>query len=64
MSALLKTSIIAYMVVFWIASDENVILEIFAVPFLRIAAPPGAVGKIRYIYIYIYIYIYEDNVIR
>ena len=29
------------MVVFWSASDENVILEIFAAPFLRIAAPPG-----------------------
>ena len=30
------------MVVFWSASDENVILEIFAAPLLRIAAPPGA----------------------
>ena len=35
MSALLKTSVIAHMVVFWSASDENVILEIFAAPLLR-----------------------------
>ena len=42
MSALLKTSIFAHMVVFWNATDENVILEIFAAPLLRIAAPPGA----------------------
>ena len=32
MSALFKTSIIAYIVVLWSASDENVILEIFAAP--------------------------------
>ena len=42
MSALLKTSIFAHMVVFWNATDENVILEIFVDPFLRIAVPPGA----------------------
>ena len=41
MSALLKTSIIAHMVVFWSASDENVILEIFATPLLRITALLG-----------------------
>ena len=34
MSTLLKISIIAHMVVFWSASDENVILEIFAAPLL------------------------------
>ena len=51
MLVLLKTSIIAHMVVFWSASDENVIQEIFAAPLLRIAAPPGAGNRESTIYI-------------
>ena len=42
MSALIKTSIMAHMVVFWSASDENVILEIYpAHPFVNCSAPLG-----------------------